>query len=253
MKLYEISDKGELLQIEELSFQDDSVYLIDDFDKNTIYIWVGLEVAQYKKDITAAYARKFDKERENTQKILIMKQKREYGSFLAMIDDLNKGLIPGKTSERRVELILEESSASGFNEMIQEKLEDDQNIRISEWLNQLKEYRGEDHYENIATEEMDTIIAEEYVEGEEIDFDQEIRKAAYFLSLERYTYNDLCWLLAEKILIITIGMPSLEEIKKKAEQVFNSSSTYDELCWLNAEMDTLIRRGYLEKKKRGLL
>ena len=45
-------------------------------------------------------------------------------------------------------------------------------------------------------------------------------------------------------------MPSLEEIRKKAEEVYNSSSTYDELCWLNAEMDLLIKQHYLEQEKR---
>ena len=45
-------------------------------------------------------------------------------------------------------------------------------------------------------------------------------------------------------------MPSIEDIKSKAEEVFNSSCTYDELCWLNAEMDILIERSFLEKEKK---
>ena len=44
-------------------------------------------------------------------------------------------------------------------------------------------------------------------------------------------------------------MPSLEDIRKMAEEVFNSSSTYDELCWLNAQMDLLIDQHFLEKKR----
>ncbi|GAG09569.1 unnamed protein product, partial [marine sediment metagenome] len=56
--------------------------------------------------------------------------------------------------------------------------------------------------------------------------------------------------LAETIQNINLGMPSLEEIRKKAEEVYNSSSTYDELCWLNAEMDLLIKHHYLEQEKR---
>ena len=97
MHLFNISDKGELLKVERLTFDENYVFLVDDEDKNTIYIWVGLGVPQSKKDITADIARKIDKERGGSAKILIMKQKREYGSFLAMMHDLKKGLIPGKT------------------------------------------------------------------------------------------------------------------------------------------------------------
>ena len=46
-------------------------------------------------------------------------------------------------------------------------------------------------------------------------------------------------------------MPSLEDIRTKAEEVYYSSSTYDELCWLNAELDILIIKGLIEKKKVG--
>jgi hypothetical protein len=32
-------------------------------------------------------------------------------------------------------------------------------------------------------------------------------------------------------------MPSMEAIRKTAEEIANSSKTYDELCWLNAELE----------------
>ncbi|MFX1308616.1 MAG: hypothetical protein ACFE8C_02885, partial [Promethearchaeota archaeon] len=107
MQLFNISDKGELLNINRLNFEENDVYLVDDEEKNTIFIWVGLEVPQSKKDITADIARKIDKERGGSAKILIMKQKREYGSFLAMMHNLKKGRIPGKTIERRPEFVFE--------------------------------------------------------------------------------------------------------------------------------------------------
>ena len=109
MKLYRISEKGELEILQFLDFNSNEVYLIDDPDKLDIYIWVGLNVPQYMKDITAAYARRFEKEREEETKIHIMKENREFGSFLAMMDLLRRGKIPGKTVERRPELILQKS------------------------------------------------------------------------------------------------------------------------------------------------
>ncbi|MHA1535876.1 MAG: hypothetical protein ACTSP8_14265, partial [Promethearchaeota archaeon] len=94
MNFYSLDDKGNLIDRSELEFDDNHVYLIDDIEKKTLYIWVGLKVPQYKKDLTAAWARRFDKDRGGACKILIMMQKREYGSFLSMMDQLKKGLIP---------------------------------------------------------------------------------------------------------------------------------------------------------------
>ena len=210
-------------------------------------------------------ARKFDKDRGGTCKILIMKQNREYGSFLSMMDELKKGLIPGETIERRPELILKEPNESQkpvFEIEAQEEKEDEFGARISAGLAELEEYNKLEIEAPVDKPEETVIIMEslgfeEEVEEdiddedeEEIGLESQIREGAYYLSLKKYSYNDLCWLLAETIQNINLGMPSLEEIRKKAEEVYNSSSTYDELCWLNAEMDLLIKQHYLEKETR---
>ncbi len=265
MKLFSINEKGDLIELNKLEFDNQSVYLIDDEKKNTVFIWVGLDVPQYKKDITAAWARRLDKDRGGSCKILIMKQNREYGSFLSMMDELKKGLIPGETIERRPELILKEPTEPPkpmFDAEIQEETEDKSGARISAWLAQ---YKGRDQLEIEAsvdspdepvilleTLEVEDVVKEDIDEEdeEEIGLESQIKESAYYLSLKKYSYNDLCWLLAETIQKINLGMPSLEEIRKKAEEVFNSSSTYDELCWLNAEMDLLIEQHFLEPEKR---
>jgi len=270
MQLFNINDEGELVKIEQLSFEENDVYLVDDEEKNTIYIWVGLKVSQAKKDITADIARKIDKERGGSAKILIMKQNREYGSFLAMMHNLEKGLIPGRTVERRPEFIFEvppESIKSiGLNGTPEErevKVEE----RILRWLKQIKAHR---RFEPQRVQEPSTtvkfirfeqppvqvknkehrkvaVIKEVREEAVEVDFETQIKEAAYFLSLAGYTYDQLCWLLAEKIQKMNLDMPSIEEIKRKAEEVFKSSCTYDELCWLNAEMDILTKKEFLKK------
>lgn len=261
MKLFEISDKGDLNQISKLDFKEDNVYLIDDLEKNTVYIWVGIDVLEYKKEITAAWARKLDLDREGSCKILVMKQNREYGSFLAMMDDLRKGLIPGDTIERRPELVLE-SQTEIFASTEEEKMKTDvQEIHplinepeaishVREWWKQLNVHRSlepkESTVDSIESDEQEVSVAEE-----EVDLETHVREAAYFLSLDRYSYNDLCWMLAEKIQKINLKLPSIEDIRKKAEEVFNSSSTYDELCWLNAEIDMLIKHKFIEKESRS--
>ena len=275
MRLFKISEKGELEPINRLFFEEYDVYLVDDKENNTIYIWVGLNVNQDKKDITAEIARKLDKDRGGSTKILIMKQKREYGSFLAMMHNLEKGLIPGKTVERRPEFVFKappESIESVKLDGTPQKRDDTVESRISQWLTQLKEHRKvllkeqperitesikfvkfEKELAEIESQEKPkfekTIITEEdQEEDEESDLKTQVREAAYYLSLNKYSYDDLCWMLAEKIQKMSLDLPSIEDIKQKAEEVFHSSCSYDELCWLNAELDFLIRKSFLEKK-----
>jgi len=264
LNFYSLDEKGNLIDRNKLEFDDNHVYLIDDFEKNTLYIWVGLKVPQYKKDLTAAWARKFDKDRGSACKILIMIQKREYGSFLSMMDQLKKGLIPGESTDRRPELVLvapkeEESTTSTISENKPQEIktpeieEEDAEPGVFAWLAQLKNHRAPitENKEAEAKEVMEAMEKEvEAADDEEIGLESQIRVAAYYLSLKKYSYNDLCWLLAEAIQNIQLNMPSLEDIRKKAEEVFHSSSTYDELCWLNAQMDLLIDQQFLEKKKK---
>lgn len=289
MLLYKIDDNGELINLDKLAFEEEDVYLVDDKERNTIYIWVGTHTPQEKKDITAEIARKLDKERGGSAKILIMKEKREYGSFLAMMHDLSKGRIPGVSIERRPEFTFEGSpeiskpiiakklqeereigeepmtisklkpptqfvmlkpekiekeppSAPEFisGEITEEKEEIKPKIQTREWLKQLMEHR----------KFVPKPVIEEPIE--EPDLKTYVSEAAYYLSLSGYSYNDLCWILAEKIQKMNLVMPSIEDIRRKAEQVFNSSCSYDELCWLNAEMDFLIKKSLLEKKKKKL-
>ncbi|MFX1568562.1 MAG: hypothetical protein ACFFCV_09355 [Promethearchaeota archaeon] len=275
MQLFNISDKGELIEIDKLIFDDNYCYLVDDEEKNTIYIWVGLEVPQTKKDIIADIARGIDKERGGSTKILIMKQKREYGSFLAMMHDLERGLIPGKSIDRRPEFVLKappQPKEPVEREILSEEREKEVETRILKWFQQIMDHRGfeppkkaqkpvetvdfvkfeqvpiivEEKKEDIYIKE----IKEEPKEEQETDLKTQIREAAYYLSLDEYTYDELCWMLAEKIQKINLEMPSIEDIRKKAEEVFNSSCTYDELCWLNAEMDILTKQSFLEKPER---
>ena len=258
MKLYSLDEKGNLIEINKLDFDDHYVYLIDDIEKNSLYVWVGLNVPQYKKDLTAAWARRFDKDRGGACKILIMMQKREYGSFLSMMDQLKKGLIPGESTGRRPELVLiaPKEVASSNSKIITPEIkkseikEEVAEAGVFAWLTQLKKHRAVITENEEAEAKESTEKDEVNINDKEIGLEPQIREAAYYLSLKKYSYNDLCWLLAESIQKVRLEMPSLEDIRKKAEEVFNSSSTYDELCWLNAQMYILIEQQYLEKKKK---
>lgn len=233
MQLFIIEENGDLIEVNKLEFIDEAIYLVD--DGRTIYIWVGNEASQKKKVITADIARRLESELDEYSKILIMKQRREYGSFLAMMDNLKKGILPGVSVERRPELLLEKPLESVVSK------EGTLEKNISQELQKpiiFKESEQEPEMELSEPEEIE----------EEFGLESQIKEAAYYLSLDNYSYDDLCWMLAEKILK-THRMPSIEDTKKKAEQVFRSSCTYDELCWLNAEIELLLSEEYLVKER----
>ena len=111
-------------------------------------------------------------------------------------------------------------------------------INLIKWLKQLNKYRK--------AEPEKLTIEPEIIS--DVELKEMIGVAAYFLSQNELSYNDLCWMLAEKQLIIQKGYENVTEndIRKKAEEVYRSSCTYDELCWLISELNILIEKKYLE-------
>ena len=233
MQLFIIEENGDLIEVNKLDFIDEAIYLVD--DDETIYIWVGNEASQNKKIITANIARRLESELDEYSKILIMKQRREYGSFLAMMDNLKKGILPGVSVERRPELILEKPPESIISK------EGSLDTNVSEELQKPVIFKDSE-------QELKIEVSESEESEEVFGLETQIREAAYYLSLDNYSYDDLCWMLAEKILK-THRMPSIEDTKKKAKEVFRSSCTYDELCWLNAEIELLLKEEYLVKER----
>ncbi|MFW9821630.1 MAG: hypothetical protein ACFFE4_01760 [Candidatus Thorarchaeota archaeon] len=73
----------------------------------------------------------------------------------------------------------------------------------------------------------------------------QINVAAYFLSQKNYTYDKLCYMLAERQLRAQRDAQFNRESRKreKAAEIFFSSPQYDVLCWLIAELDVFFRLG----------
>jgi hypothetical protein len=251
MKLYLITKNGDIESLKKLDFNSDDLYLVHDSEKNVIYLWVGKYANQERINTAAEISRKINKKENDSCKILVMEQENEYGSFLAIMADLKKGLLPGISVERRPEFkLIDKEQVEYFpkesEEILVEKSGNSQNKiteRILSWWNQVNLQLGE-------TKSIELLKKDsEALKSEEIGLESKIREAAYFISLENYSYNELCWFLAEKILNINMKMPSLKDIRTKAKEIYESSSTYDELCWLNGELDILIKEGYLEPQK----
>jgi hypothetical protein len=73
----------------------------------------------------------------------------------------------------------------------------------------------------------------------------QINIAAYYLAHKNFTYDKLCYMLAERHLIINGDPLYSDESRKreKAAEIFFSSPPYDVLCWLIAEIDIRIKVG----------
>jgi len=128
---------------------------------------------------------------------------------------------------------------------------------IEKWLEQLltyREYPLEKEKEEIQKKVDEFEKLAEKIEERELedDFHQQVQVAAYFISQAGLSYNDLCWLLAEKILKKTykIGTPlSIRDNSEKAEVIFQINLSYAELCWLNGEMDLIIKKFFDREKE----
>ncbi len=299
MFLYSVSDKGDLTSVNRFEFLNDDMYMVDDIDENnTIFIWIGKEKSVDSQDIIAKKARELNKSKGNNNKLLLVHQGKEYGSFQAMMDKLKDGLSEEGTIERRPELKLEEpkeliaevgkkspevrsgvyqwlnqlkiyrsydeskrflaQSTTAEPKPLQEKeieasivTTEKEFSHVEKWLNQLQEYREVVPIEEKVVEKVEiseVILEEEEVEEKkEIEFETFVRVGAYFLSRKGYSYNDLCYILAEKQQNLQKGVENVDEmdIKIKAKEIFNTGCTYNELCWLISELDTLIAQEYL--------
>ncbi|KKK40447.1 hypothetical protein LCGC14_1929040 [marine sediment metagenome] len=75
------------------------------------------------------------------------------------------------------------------------------------------------------------------------DVSHRINVAAYYLSQKNFAYDKLCWLLAERQLLVQRDPKHNQHgrMKEKAAEIFFSGPPYDILVYLIAELDILIK------------
>ncbi len=73
----------------------------------------------------------------------------------------------------------------------------------------------------------------------------QINVAAYYLAQKGYTYDKLCWMLAERQLFVQRDPKYNHEdrIREKAAEIFYSGPAYDILCYLISEIDIIMKLG----------
>ena len=87
--------------------------------------------------------------------------------------------------------------------------------------------------------------------GKEIDLKEQINVAAYYLSERNYTYDNLCWMLAERELLAQRD-PRLtikERVREKAAEIYFRKIPYEVLVWLISEHDIRLKIKKTRKPK----
>lgn len=84
------------------------------------------------------------------------------------------------------------------------------------------------------------------------DYDNEIKHdisvAAFFLAEKAISFDNLCWMLAERQLYLQNNLQTVDQnfIKQRATKISQTSPPYDVLCWLISEIDFLLKRNYFK-------
>ncbi len=188
MHFYIVTENGALRKVTKVDFNEKKVFLIDDF--KTLYLWLGLKASTKKKNLSIKRAEKLKNEREKSPEIKILNQNQEYGSFLAIMDILKKGL---DSMEKRPELKIRYNKTQ---ELLEAGIDPDFEAEITLSAHKLaqKNHSYEDLCRTLAILQMSFLKAEAS--------EQEIKKKTDKIFKSSSTYKELCWLISELSIIL---------------------------------------------------
>ena len=186
MLIYSVTENGALRKVNKVDFNESKVFLVDDF--KTIYVWQGQKSSTKKKNYSVKRADKLKSERDKPVKIQIITQNQEYGSFLAIIDILKKGLKATDDIEKRPELKIRYNETQ---ELIEAGIDPDFEAEITVNAHELaqKNYSYEDLARSLA------ILQMSFLKGKSSE--SEIQAKTEEIIKSSSTYEELCWLIAE--------------------------------------------------------
>ncbi len=188
MLFFNVTENGALRKVSKIDFNENKVYLIDDF--RNLYLWFGVKASKKKKDLSVKRAEKLKNEREKNVEIQIMDQSQEYGSFLAIMDILKKGLTPNASIDKRPEL---EIDIEDTMELIDAGIDPDFEAEITITVHNLAQQKNtyEDLCRKLAKLQLN------FLKGKKKVSENEIKKKTQEIYKSSSTYDELCWLIAE--------------------------------------------------------
>jgi len=84
------------------------------------------------------------------------------------------------------------------------------------------------------------------------DIKHDISIAAYFLTAKKISFDNLCWMLAERQLYLQNNFQNVDQnsIKQRATKIYQTSPPYNVICWLISEIDFLLKRNYFKSNQK---
>jgi len=186
MRLYSITENGALRKVTKVDFNENKVFLIDDF--KTLYLWFGSKASAKKKELSIKRTEKLKKQKELSAEIKVMNQNKEFGSFLAIIDILKKGFKTNDSFERRPELIID---IEDTKELIEAGIDPDFEAKITLAAHKLSQEKHP--YEDLCRRLAELQISFLKKSPSEKD----IKKKTEEIYKSSSTVEELCWLIAE--------------------------------------------------------
>ncbi|MFW9970717.1 MAG: hypothetical protein ACFFDF_11010 [Candidatus Odinarchaeota archaeon] len=188
MLLYNISENGTLRKITNIDFNENKIFLIDDF--KTLYLWIGSKASKKKKDLSVKRIEKLKDQKRKNSKIQIINQDQEFGSFLIIMDLLKKGIKSGESIEKRPELKIKYENTI---ELIEAGVDPDFEAEITLMAHNLtlKNYSYDDLCRKLAKLQID------FLKDKSKTSEKEIVKKYQEIYKSSATHDELCWLISE--------------------------------------------------------
>ena len=193
MRFYSVYENGVLKKVNKIDFNDEKVYLIDDF--KTFYLWLGSNSSKKKREFGKKRASELNKNRKIPAKIEIILQNQEFGAFLVIMDLLKGSMKKEIFRGKRDELVLEPEDTL---ELIDAGLEMDLEAEITLNAHKLSQ-------EGISYEDLSRRLAESQLmllKGKYKPKEEEIVKKTKEILRSTSTFEELAWLVSELEILI---------------------------------------------------
>jgi hypothetical protein len=191
LRLFSVYENGVLRKVNKIDFNDEKVYLIDDF--KIFYLWLGSRSSKKKREFGKKRASELNNNRKSPARIEVINQNQEFGAFQVIMDILKGGVKKEIFRGKRDELILEPEDTL---ELIDAGLELDLEAEITLTAHRLSQ-------EGISYEDLSRRMAELQVmllKGEAAE--KEIVKKTKEILNSSSSYEELCWLVSELEILI---------------------------------------------------
>ena len=193
MRIYSVYENGVLKKVNKIDFNDEKVYLIDDF--KTFYLWLGSNSSKKKREFGKKRASELNKNRKIPAKIEVILQNQEFGAFLVIMDILKGSMKKEIFRGKRDELILETEDTL---ELMDAGLEMDLEAEITLTAHKLSQ-------EGISYEDLSRRLAESQLmllKGKSKPKEEEIVKKTKEILRSTSTFEELAWLVSELEILI---------------------------------------------------